>query len=421
MRQTTIRRPDREAMLRLLEEQQGTMTEIILRLAWEAGLSRDEQTRLRWEGIDFAGGTLEADGRTVPLAEALSACLERRRLACAGTAAQVVWSDRRRGPMAPESVSRLARTALDGAGLAGVTLMDLRHDFIIRQLETHGWPYAVQVSGISVGDLYARFSAWLPDRREGEKPVPAPELDEFKLWKLLQEEGDSPAALVIWASWKLGLQAREVAALTWEQVDFDAGVLRLPDREVPLGATLERRLRRVLDSRPAGADPHVLLTPQSRRPYDAATLSRVVRTALIRGGMERLTLRELLAQKRQEDEDARLLDYAARRGVLSRSEVTELCAVSDAVAHERLRRLTDRGKLVRVGMKYYPAGTAVPPEEQYEAIRAHLRASGAAYRQELAEVLRIAPRQCAVILKKMVEEERLVRAGQMYALPEEYV
>lgn len=419
MRQKPICRPDRDAMLRLLEEQYGTMTEIILRLAWEAGLSRDELTRLRWGDVDLDEQTLCVDGRTIPLSPELNACLLARFRTCHTDL--VIWSDRRRGPMAPQSMSRLARAALDQGGLPDITLMDLRQDFIIRQLETHGWPYAVQVGGISVGDLYARFSPWLPDCREAEKPAPAPEADEFKLWKLLQEEGDSPAALVLWMGWKLGLQAREAAALTWEQVDFTAGVLRLPDREVPLGATLGRRLRRVLDSRPAGADPHVLLTPQSQRPYDAATLSRVVRTALIRGGLENLTLRELLAQKRQEDEDTRLLDYAAQRGVLSRADAAGFCGVSDTVAHDRLRRLTDRGKLVRIGMKYYPAGTAVPPEEQYEAVCTHLRAAGSAYRQELAEVLRIDARRCGAILKKMVEEERLVRTGQMYTLPEEYV
>ncbi len=60
------------------------------------------------------------------------------------------FSDRRCRPMPPESISRLARTALNDAGLADLTLGDLRRDFIIRQLEQHDWPYAARVSGISV-------------------------------------------------------------------------------------------------------------------------------------------------------------------------------------------------------------------------------------------------------------------------------
>jgi len=76
---------------------------------------------------------------------------------------------------------------------------------------------------------------------------------------------------------------------------------------------------------------------------------------------------------------------------------------------------------VRLGMKYYPAGSVIPPEEQYAALRTHLETAGAAYRQELAEVLGIDGRRCATLLKRLVGEGLLVRTGQMYALPAEYV
>ena len=85
----------------------------------------------------------------------------------------------------------------------------------------------------------------------------------------------------------------------------------------------------------------------------------------------------------------------------------------------RLRQLTASGRLVRVGTKYYPAGQVVPPEEQYGVIREFLTQSGPAYRQDLAALLHIGDRQCALILKHMVEAGRLVRTGQRYALPVE--
>lgn len=74
---------------------------------------------------------------------------------------------------------------------------------------------------------------------------------------------------------------------------------------------------------------------------------------------------------------------------------------------------------MRVGTKYYPAGQVVPPEEQYGVIREFLTQSGPAYRQDLAALLHIGDRQCALILKHMVEAGRLVRTGQRYALPVE--
>ena len=48
-------------------------------------------------------------------------------------------------------------------------------------------------------------------------------MDAFLLWKLLQTEGSSPVGLALWMSWKLGMQAREIVALTWSQVDLDRG------------------------------------------------------------------------------------------------------------------------------------------------------------------------------------------------------
>ena len=59
----------------------------------------------------------------------------------------------------------------------------------------------------------------------------------------------------------------------------------------------------------------------------------------------------------------------------------------------------------------------VPPEEQYDVIRTFLEQSGPAYRQDLAALLHVGDRQCALILKHMVEDRRLVQAGQRYALP----
>lgn len=96
----------------------------------------------------------------------------------------------------------------------------------------------------------------------------------------------------------------------------------------------------------------------------------------------------------------------------------ELLGLSKVAAYERLKRLTASGELVRVGGKYYPAGKVVPPEEHYAVIRAYLEENGAAYRQDLAGLLRIGPRQCGLILRRMVADGQLVQTGQRYRLPD---
>ena len=165
--------------------------------------------------------------------------------------------------------------------------------------------------------------------------------------------------------------------------------------------------------------PHVLLTPHSQIPYDYARISRAVRTALIRGGMERTTLRDIVHLTQREDVLTRIMDLAAESGSVTRNQVMELLGMTKDQARNRLGHLAGEGRLVKVGAKYYPAGAVVPPERQYAVIRGHLEHVGQAYRQELADLLRVEKKQCGWILQKLVAEGKLERRGQMYALPEE--
>ena len=345
MSKVTMRRPDARAMAQLLAEQTQTAAGLILRLAWRQGLTREEIQRLTWNDVDFSAHQLRLPDRTIPLETETEDCLRRQAERPDPPTPFVVVSDRRRQQMPPESISRLARKTLDRMGLGGISLMDLRHDFIIRHLESHDWPYVARISGIVVPTLYAVFSDYLPEGRQKD-PLPRREVDGFLMWKLLQAEGSSPVGLALWMGWKLGMQVREMTALTWDQVDLDRGLVRLPDRDLALGVTLRRLLRAAAGRRRPGEDPHVLLTPNSRRPLDQPRLSKMVRTALIRGGMEHISLGDLCREERRESEDARLLAYAAEKGTISRSEAMSLLGLSKVAAYERLRQLAERGKLV---------------------------------------------------------------------------
>ena len=183
----TFNRPDEAAMLRILERHPHSPEGAILRLAWLEGLSRSEITELRWDQVDFEGKAIQLPDRTVPLEPSTEACLRERHVRCALRDPHVVISERSKKPMPPESISRLARKTLDRMGLGGISLMDLRHDFIIRHLESHDWPYVARISGIAVPTLYAVFSDYLPEGRQKD-PLPRREVDGFLMWKLLQAE-----------------------------------------------------------------------------------------------------------------------------------------------------------------------------------------------------------------------------------------
>lgn len=419
MREYVVNRPEEAAMRQILEREQTGPEGVILRLAWLEGLSRDEIAGLTWSQVSFLDDRLELPDRTVPLDPEMRTCLWRLHEAYGERSRYVVLSSRARTPMQPESISRLARQALDRGGQRKVRLMDLRHDWIIRQLETQDWPTVARISGVEVPALQARFAGYVPKRAAWTGREAAPQVDEFKLWKVLQAERDTPAGLALWLAWQMGLQAQEIVALTWDQIDFAHNQLTLPDREIPLTNAVRRLLEDLRRRRVPEDDPHVMLTEQSRRPVDLPRLSRMTRAALIRGGMEHVLLRDLRKDEGRETEDARILEKVLEEGPVSRGDVMDLLGLSKTAAHARLRRLTEQKKLVRVGGKYYLPGTVVPPERHLTAIRAYLERAGFAYRQDIAELLHIQPKQCTLVLRRLVEAGELVQSGQKYALSQQ--
>ncbi|MDO4316460.1 MAG: hypothetical protein Q4C45_11855, partial [Oscillospiraceae bacterium] len=140
MREYVVNRPDEDAMRRILERERIGPEGVVLRLAWLEGLSRDEIAALTWDRVSFLDDRLELPDRMVPLDPELRTYLWRLHEAHAELSPYVALSSRAKTPLKPESISRLARQALDREGQTAVRLMDLRHDWIIRQLADKDWP-----------------------------------------------------------------------------------------------------------------------------------------------------------------------------------------------------------------------------------------------------------------------------------------
>ena len=418
MAQNEFTRPDELAVQRVLSLYKGYNAEVIIQLAWNLGLFRDEMYNLKWSDISFEEKTVQLPDRIVPMDDEVAECLKRRSKTKQGQLLEyVVTSDRGCTHLAPQSISRVAKDALNRGGVKDITLLDLRHDYIIRQLEQHDWPYVSRITGIAVATLYACYSEHYTNGR-GVPPAKSTTVtvDEEKLRAIIEAEGTSPEGLALWMTRKLGMQMKESINLTWDQVDLKENRIKFPDREIELGEEFAKRLQMLKDSRGEKADPHVLLTPRSQKPFDDARLSRCIRTVLIRGGMENVQFKSLSLDDKAETDEL-ILRRAAEKGSVTRRDVEQLLALSQVQAHACLERLIKKGELVRVGARCFLAGTVVAPEEQYEVLKAHLETVGAAFRGELADLLHIDGRQCFVVLRKLVEGGKLVRKGQMYSLP----
>ena len=136
-------------------------------------------------------------------------------------------------------------------------------------------------------------------------------------------------------------------------MDLDRERLILPDRELRLPSGVLGVLRTLRASSPAEAE-HVLATRRGGRPYDRTRLSKLARTALVKGGLDDVTLRDLrLDYDLRVGGENQVLDLVRREGSVTRNQVMELLRVSKNTAYGRLRQMTARGRLTKVGTRYY--------------------------------------------------------------------
>ena len=417
----TVHRPDEAAVRRLLDKHPYDAVGMAVRLAWLAGLMRSEIVALRWGDVNFLNQELTLPDRSVPLSPELEGYLVRMSERMDWGSDYVLLSDRLHRPLQPQPVSHMVRKALDEEGQQEVRLIDLRHDFIIRQLEVHDWQYVSRITGVEAVTLDQHFAAYLPAGRVSTRirAEKTPEVDELRLWRLLREEGTSAAGLALWLTWQAGLTLEEIAALTWAQADLNEGVLRLSaEKTVELSDALVSLLAELRQEGGGPADT-VIRAPRSRAAMRPDRLSRITRTALVRAGLDDLSLRDLRQDYAlRSGGEERILRYAQEHGFITRNALMELFQISKPTAYRRLAQLTERGRLVRVGTRYYLPAAVVPPEEQYPVIRAYLLREGGAYRQDLAQLLHVEPKQCSVILRRLVEEGKLQRDKYRYTLRE---
>ena len=187
MQKERYHRPDEAAMRRVLDREKNQLGEIILRLAWNVGLTREEIRQLKWSELSFSDNQVVLSDRSIPMDDETAACLKIRAHSRGHVSEYVVSGDRNRAQLQAPSVSRVARQALDREEcLKEISLRDLRHDFIIRKLARHEWAYVAKISGMAATSMYTMFSDYMVDQPPAEEtPAPPSEPDEFLIWKIV--------------------------------------------------------------------------------------------------------------------------------------------------------------------------------------------------------------------------------------------
>lgn len=176
--------------------------------------------------------------------------------------------------------------------------------------------------------------------------------DEAAMQRVFARTSGGAAEVVLRLAWLQGLHRAEITALRWDQVDFARNLLRLPGGEVSMGSRLRRMLSETLARRKDPAEERVFTSPATGRPMERAQLTAAARTALLRGGLEGVSLRELCAEGRRADHSRML----AAQGWLERGDVMRLLGVSRTAARAAAPAAAGSGGTGARGRAVLPCG-----------------------------------------------------------------
>lgn len=205
-------RPDATAINYALIKYQCSATAVIICLAWQAGLLRDEIANLCWDQVDLSASEICLSDRVIPMAQSLQQFLTDLYSSDTSSYGTVLLSDRGNHPMKPPSISRLVRQAMDEVGQSDIRLIYLHHDYIINQLETRDWQEVSRIAGIGATAMNLHFGDYLPNKFSTRASPEGGGINSELLTALLRKEGASPVGLSIALTWEMGLSLADIVS-----------------------------------------------------------------------------------------------------------------------------------------------------------------------------------------------------------------
>ena len=408
-----------KALEDLLASEPCSTAGVILRLAWRAGLLRDEINELRWDQVDFSGKALHLPDRNIPMDQELERCLRQWKLLYGQYGPFVVISEQRKEHMAPQSLSRIARLSLNSVGLRSVRLADLHYDYILRQFKSEGWEQALRSTGLALSTARQaeRYKVERRSVRSAEKPsdrLQVEQAQEETLRAVLKSNTDALDGIALWLSYDAGLLYREIIALTWEQVDLTNGLLHLEGRDVPLSADLTAVLRQYKKRRQKSEDPHVILLPTSRKPISVDYLALRLRDLLVRNGID-CTLRAVNRRRNASDLRDGILKYVVQSGGTTGMGCARVLNLPDSTVRKQLRALVKDGLLEYSRGSYFPPGTESAAAQREAAVKAYLAQHGESSLNMLSEEMRLSASTVRRVLDPMVQRGEISKRRKRFA------
>jgi len=449
--------PDSDVLELLLSQEDCTPVGTTLRLAWYCGLSRNEITFLKWQQVDLKIMQLVLPDRKVPLIYKMVIYLNHLHEQNAAYSEYVLISLRKSAPMAEQSVSALARRALDNYGQNNVRLSDLRSDYIIRSLEKSSWEYVSYISGVDLPALQQHYLPYLVGKdsfRDDDKP-PITQYVRKELLRFLEKEKTGLIGLAIRFVWQMGIPISILPLLTWDIIDFNNATAHFIDRSINIPDEFLQILKQEKSAQ-NGDYKNIILNENKRKPTDSVFIQKAVQQSLIRQGISGITLTTL-------QNDYWKQNYSELKALTSSSQLAPVeignCdlystpryisaeliipakdklfqhltvgSFADYNALKTALDLSDRelslllkecqrdGSIVRFGLRYFLSGRIVPRDKQKEIILSYVEKHQPVTSAQLTELLGLVERrQIFHVINPLLKSGELIRLRiNQYCLP----
>ena len=155
--------PDVEVLEAAFESDHSWPACFIVQLAWKMGLTREEIRDLTWDDVDLTQRTAQIDGRTIPIPNVLIPAFQDAHQQTGGIG-NVVRSIRGKY-LTSENISMNARKFLSNHGMDHVRLLDLRHGYILRSIDSLGPDETARRCGYKSAEIMMRIYGKLSKRK----------------------------------------------------------------------------------------------------------------------------------------------------------------------------------------------------------------------------------------------------------------
>jgi len=449
--------PDQKAMELLLSHEDCTPVGTILRLAWYCGLGRNEITFLQWQQVDLKIMQIVLPDRKVPLTNKMVLHLRHLHEQNALLSEYVLMSQRETAPMAEQSVSALVRKALDNYGQINVRLSDLRSDFIIQALTKNTWEHVSYISGVDLPSIQEHYFPYVgrdAKIREDHK-LQITQSVRNTLYDFMESEGASMVGVALRFVMQMGIPVSVLPLMTWDIIDFNKSTATFIDRTIIVPEDFLHALQNAKIAS-SGEYNNIILNENKRKPTDSIFIQKAVQQSLIRSGIKGITLPVLqndywkqhfeelnvfvdteipnsykaknseiysvqksfpLAFFRRQHED--LIKYLTDNYSADYKTLKVILNITEKELSLMLKACQAEGKIARVGLRYFLAGTIVQREKQKDLILNYVEKHQPVSSSELTKLLGLVERrQIFWIIDPLLKSGDLIRVSRnKYCIP----